>query len=166
MDYGLLKGVHAGSAALSIAGFAVRGILMLRDSSWLQSRFARVAPHVVDTVLLGSAVALAWLSGQYPFAQSWLTAKVLALAAYIALGTVALKRGRSKALRASAFVLAIATVAYIVSVAFTRDPLGFLAQAVARAPRQATSASTASAPAASRNQVTDVPMTRALKTSP
>jgi len=128
MDFVLLKAVHAGSAALSIAGFAVRGILMLRDSPWLQSRFARVAPHVVDTVLLASAIALAWLSGQFPFAQSWLTAKVLGLAAYIALGTVALKRGRSKAVRATAFALALAAAAYIVMVALTRNPLGFLAR--------------------------------------
>jgi uncharacterized membrane protein SirB2 len=128
MDFVLLKWVHAGSAALSIAGFTVRGILMLRDSPWLQSRFARVAPHVVDTVLLGSALALAWLSGQYPFAQGWLTAKVLGLLAYIALGTVSLKRGRSKAVRATAFALALATFAYIVSVAFSRDPRGFFAQ--------------------------------------
>lgn len=126
MDFFLLKAVHAGSAALSIAGFAVRGILMLRDSPWLRSRFARVAPHVVDTVLLGSAIALSWLSGQYPFAQGWLTAKVLALLAYIALGTLALKPGRSKAVRATAFALALAAVAYIVTVALTRNPLGFL----------------------------------------
>lgn len=166
MDFVVLKAVHAGSAALSIAGFAVRGILMLRDSPWLQSRFARVAPHVVDTVLLGSAVALAWLSGQYPFAQSWLTAKVLALAAYIALGTIALKRGRSRTIRAVAFALALGAAGYIVTVALTRDPLGFLAPAGARAPDQATSTSTVSAPAASRNQVVEVPTTRALKTSP
>jgi uncharacterized membrane protein SirB2 len=129
MVYVLLKGVHAGSAALSIAGFVVRGVLMLRDSPWLQSRLARVAPHVVDTVLLGSAIALAWLSGQYPFAQSWLTAKVLGLLAYIALGTIALKRGRGRPVRAAAFVLALAAVTYVVSVAFTRNPLGLLAQA-------------------------------------
>lgn len=114
-------------AILSITGFAARGALMLRDSRLLQSRFARIAPHVVDSVLLASAVALAWQSGQYPFAQSWLTAKVFALVAYIFLGALALKRGRSKPVRVAAFALALTTVLYIVSVALTRDPLGFLA---------------------------------------
>jgi uncharacterized membrane protein SirB2 len=118
--------VHVACAYLSIAGFALRGALMLGGSPLLQARFARVAPHVVDTLLLLSALAVAWLSGQYPFAQGWLTAKLLALIAYIALGTVALKRGRSKALRATAFVLALATVLYIVSVALTRSAYGFL----------------------------------------
>ena len=124
MLYLTLKAVHVGCAVLSISGFALRGILMLADSPLLAARFARVAPHVVDTVLLASALWLAALIGQYPFVQGWLTAKVLALIAYIVLGTVALKRARGKAARAIAFALALGTAAYIVSVALTRDPLG------------------------------------------
>ena len=125
MDYLLLKQVHIACAVLSIAGFAARGVLMLRESPLLDAGVVRVAPHVVDTALLASALALAWLSAQYPFAQGWLTAKVLALAAYIVLGTIALKRGRSPAVRRAAFTLALATVLYIVSVALTRDPWGY-----------------------------------------
>lgn len=125
MQYLALKWIHIACAILSISGFTLRGILMLVASPLLATRFARVAPHVVDTVLLASALWLAVLIGQYPFVQGWLTAKVLALLAYIVLGTVALKRARSKAARAAAFALALATAAYIVSVALTRDPLGF-----------------------------------------
>jgi uncharacterized membrane protein SirB2 len=120
-----MKLVHVTCALLSIAGFTLRGALMLRDSTLLRTRFARVAPHVVDTLLLASAVVLAWQSGQYPFAQPWLTAKVLALVAYIALGSIALKPGRSKNVRTVAFWLALLVVLYIVSVALTRNPAGF-----------------------------------------
>jgi uncharacterized membrane protein SirB2 len=105
----------------------VRGLLMLRGSPLLAARFTRVAPHIVDTVLLASALALAWQSGQYPFAQGWLTAKLVALVAYVVLGSLALKRGRSLRTRATFFMLALATVLYIVSVAVTRSPLGPLA---------------------------------------
>ena len=70
-------------------------------------------------------VALTWQSGQYPFAQSWLTAKVLALLAYIVLGTVALKRGRTKPIRAIAFAAALVAALYGVAVAFARNPLPF-----------------------------------------
>jgi uncharacterized membrane protein SirB2 len=126
MDYLLLKQVHVACAVLSIVGFALRGALMMRDSVLLQARLTCVAPHVVDTLLLASAVALSWLSGQYPFAQGWLTAKLLALVLYIVLGTIALKRGRTKRARRVAFWLALITALYIVSVALTRDPLGFL----------------------------------------
>jgi len=125
MDYLLLKQLHIACAVLSIAAFAARGVLMMRESRLLQARFVRMAPHAVDTVLLASALALAWLSGQYPFSQGWLTAKVLALAAYIVLGVIALKPGRSPAVRRAAFTLALATVLYIVSVALTRDPWGY-----------------------------------------
>lgn len=162
MDYLLLKQVHVASAVLSITGFAARGVLMLRDSPLLQSRFARVAPHVVDTILLASAIALTWLSGQYPLAQPWLTAKLLALFAYIALGMIALKRGRSKKVRAIAFALALAAVLYIVCVALTRSPLGPLSPS---SKSQATRTSTTSAPATSTSQVAEVPTTRALKIS-
>ena len=125
MDYLLLKQLHIACAALSIAGFAARGVLMLRESHLLQARFVRTAPHVVDSALLASAIALAWMSGQYPFAQSWLTAKVLALIVYIVLGAIALKPARSATVRRAAFALALATVLYIVSVALTRDPWGY-----------------------------------------
>ncbi len=100
---------------------------MLAGSPLLQARFVRIAPHVVDTVLLASAGWLAWFLGQYPFVHGWLTAKVLGLVAYIVLGSIALKRGRTKAVRAAAFAAALAAVLYVVSVALTRDPLGFLA---------------------------------------
>jgi uncharacterized membrane protein SirB2 len=125
MAYLLLKQLHIACAVLSISGFALRGVLMLRDSPLFGARFARIAPHVLDTVLLGSAIALSWMSGQYPFAQPWLTAKVLALLAYIVLGAIALRHGPSKPVRAAAFVLALAVVSYLLSVAMTRNAAGY-----------------------------------------
>ena len=124
--YLLAKWLHLGCAVLSIAGFLARGTLMLQGSRLLDARFVRVAPHVVDTVLLASALWLAWATGQVPFVQGWVTAKVIALLAYIVLGSVALRRGRTRAARAAAFVAALAAAAYIVSVALTGDPRGAL----------------------------------------
>ena len=113
--------LHLGCAALSISGFAARGALMLMESPILQARFVRIAPHVVDTALLASAVWLAWFLGQLPFVHAWITAKVLALLLYIVLGMFALRRGRTKAQRVAAFAAALACAAYIVAVALTRD---------------------------------------------
>ena len=126
MEYLALKALHVGCAILSIAGFAARGVLMLRGSQLLETRWLRVVPHVVDTVLLASALWLTILIDQYPFAEDWLTAKVLALVAYVVLGSIALKRGRTKGVRTVAFALALGVAAYIVTVALTRDPLGVL----------------------------------------
>jgi len=122
--YLVAKSIHVGCVVVSLAGFGVRGLLMLAGSPWLAARFVRIAPHVVDTLLLASALWLSWLLGQYPFADAWLTAKVLGLLAYIALGTVALRRGRSKSVRVVALLGALAAAAYVVAVAVTRDPRG------------------------------------------
>lgn len=125
MDYLAIKHLHMGCAALSISLFLLRGVWMLQGSALLRQRWVRIAPHLVDTVLLGSAITLAVLSGQYPFAQAWLGAKVLALLLYIVLGTIALKRGRTRRIRALAFAGALATFAYIVLVALLRQVLPF-----------------------------------------
>jgi uncharacterized membrane protein SirB2 len=123
MDYASLKIVHVGCVAASYALFVVRGIWMMRESSHLQHRWVRIVPHLVDTLLLASAVALAVMSHQYPLANGWLTAKVAGLLIYIGLGTVALKRGRTRRVRVTAWLAAQAVFFYIVAVALTRQPL-------------------------------------------
>ncbi|OON64506.1 regulator SirB [Massilia sp. KIM] len=125
MDYYALKHVHMSFAFLSGALFLGRGLWTLAGAAPPQRRWARIAPHLIDTLLLASAIGLAVWSSQYPFAAPWLTAKVLALAAYILLGSVALKRGRSARTRALAFVAALACFGYIVAVALAKHPLPF-----------------------------------------
>jgi uncharacterized membrane protein SirB2 len=121
VDYLAIKHLHITCAALSGSFFLLRGIWMLRESPTLTQRWVKTLPHIIDTVLLGSALAMVFWSHQYPFVQTWLTAKVLALIAYIVLGTIALKRGKSKAIRVCAFVAALMVFAYIVMVAVTRQ---------------------------------------------
>ncbi len=126
IDYLALKHFHMGCAALSGSLFLLRGYWMLRAPARLQLRWVRSAPHLIDPLLLASAVTLALRSAQYPFVQGWLTAKVLALLLYIVLGTVALKRGRTRPIRIAAFGAALATFGYIVAVAVTKHPLPML----------------------------------------
>ncbi|HEX4928318.1 MAG TPA: SirB2 family protein [Burkholderiales bacterium] len=124
--YLFAKNLHVGCVVLSLGGFAARGMLMLAASPMLERRFVRIAPHVVDTVLLASALWLCSLIGQWPFLQPWLTAKVVGLLAYIVLGAIALRRGRTRGVRVAAFIGAAAAATYIVSVALTHDPRGLL----------------------------------------
>lgn len=121
MNYLAVKHLHITFAVLSGSFFLLRGLWMLLDSPLLQRRWVKVVPHVVDTLLLTSALVLVFWSGQYPFVQNWLTAKVLALLVYIVLGTIALKRGKTRGVRAFALLAALATFAYIVAVALTRQ---------------------------------------------
>ena len=126
-DYLTLKTIHVAAAALSIAGFVVRGVWMLRGSPLLHARWVRVVPHVVDTVLLASAIGLLVVLGLYPWNHAWLSAKLLALVAYIVVGAVGLRYGRTRRVRTVAWLAAIAIFAYIVGVARTHSPgLGWL----------------------------------------
>jgi uncharacterized membrane protein SirB2 len=127
MTYDLLKHLHVACVVLSISGFVARGVWMMRESPWLQKKWVRVAPHIIDTILLGSAILLAMQIRQYPFVQNWLTAKVLALLAYIVIGAIGLKYGSTKTIRISAWLVAMAIFAYIVLVALTRQVLPFVA---------------------------------------
>ena len=119
--YSLLKYLHVACVVLSGAGFALRGIWMMQGSAMLARRWVRVAPHVVDTVLLASAIALAVMIEQHPLARGWLTAKVIGLIAYIVLGSIALKHGRTRAIRVTAFCGALLVFGYIVAVAITKS---------------------------------------------
>jgi uncharacterized membrane protein SirB2 len=94
---------------------------MLRDSPRLNDRWVRVLPHINDTLLLTAAIAMLVVTRLNPLEQPWLMAKIIGLLAYIGVGTVALKRGRSKATRAKALVAALGIFAYIIAVAVTKQ---------------------------------------------
>lgn len=126
MSYLLLKTVHQGAVILSVTGFAVRGLASFGGGGWVRGRAARTLPHVIDTVLLGSALSMAVIARWNPLEQPWLAAKLVALVAYIALGRVALAPARPLCTRVAAWAAALVTVAYIVSVALHKSALGFL----------------------------------------
>lgn len=124
--YLAVKYLHVTCVIISVTGFFVRGVLTFADSPVMRRRWLKWAPHVNDTVLLGAAIGLAAMSGQYPLSEPWLSAKIVGLLAYILLGMLALKPGRPLSWRVSAWLAALAVFGYVVSVAVSRDPAGFL----------------------------------------
>jgi uncharacterized membrane protein SirB2 len=126
VSYLALKALHVGCVITSYCLFVLRGVWMVRGSALLQRRWVKIVPHVVDTLLLTSAILLALTIRQYPFVSSWLTAKVIGLVIYIALGTIALKRGRTLTIRVWAWIAAQLVFFYIVAVAVTHTPAPFL----------------------------------------
>jgi len=125
--YWLLKSIHLLSLSLSISLFAIRGVWMVARPERLARRWVRIVPHVIDTVLLLSAIGLMLLLRQYPFVHDWLTAKLVALIAYIVLGSIALKYGPTRRIRVIAFAAALMVFAYIVGVALNHHPLAWFA---------------------------------------
>ncbi len=126
--YIAVKYVHVISVILSLCGFVLRGLLMMQASSLLRMRWMRVLPHVNDTVLLVAALTLAAMSGQYPFLADWVTAKVFGVIAYIILGTLALREASKCGTRIACWLASLVVFGWIVSVALTRQPWGFLAR--------------------------------------
>ncbi len=118
-----IKYLHISFVALSYILFFLRGIWMLRASPLLQQRWVKIVPHIVDTALLLSAIILAIQLSISPFAAPWLMAKIIALLAYILLGTIAIKRGKTKNIRIVAWLAAQLVFFYIIGVAITHDPL-------------------------------------------
>jgi uncharacterized membrane protein SirB2 len=125
IDYAAIKLVHQGAVALSLTGFFARGLGALAGARWTGSRVAKTLPHVVDTVLLISALTLAWMLQLTASNAPWLVAKVVGLFAYIGLGVVALRPNMPRRVRVGAWLAALTTAAWIVSVAITKDPRGF-----------------------------------------
>jgi len=125
LNYFAVKQFHVACVIASGCFFLLRGIWMLRESNILRRRWVKIVPHIVDSLLLASAFTMAIWIGQYPFVQAWLTAKFIALILYIGLGAVALRLGKTKTVRACAFVVALLVFAYIGSVAVTKQVFPF-----------------------------------------
>ncbi len=123
MSYLLLKMIHISSVLISYSLFFLRGIWLMQDSNNLRQRWVKVLPHVIDTILLTSAIALAILIQQDPLNNAWLTAKVIGLLIYILLGMIAIRFGKTKKTRIAAWIGAQCVFIYIVLVALSKNPL-------------------------------------------
>lgn len=120
-----VKYIHLAAMLLSFCGFVLRAGWMLADSPMLSKRWVKVLPHIIDTVLLLSALVLVYLMSLPLLQTDWLLAKIIALLVYIVLGTMALKRARTKPQRLMFALLAIVVFLYIVSVALSKSVSGF-----------------------------------------
>jgi uncharacterized membrane protein SirB2 len=116
-----IKLVHMTCAVLTGLSFLGRGVLMLAGSPLLAGRFLKVAPHVIDTVLLVSAVTLVVMGAWNPLQQPWLLGKILALLLYIACGMVAFRFARRRGMKILFWLLALVVLLHIYVFALTRS---------------------------------------------
>lgn len=139
MSYATLKLIHVGAVTVSLVGFVVRGLGALHNASWVRNRLARTLPHLVDTVLLLSAIGMLCIARLSPWEQPWLRAKIVGLLVYIALGSLALRPSpvvrapRPDWVSVGAWIGALVVFGYIVSVAVTKNPWGGLVWLMAQA---------------------------------
>ena len=122
-----LRHAHITFAILSVAIFTVRGLLMLASSRHVNSPWLKYTSYTIDTLLLTAALMLTTAIHQYPFQAGWLTMKVALLVVYVVLGSIALKRGRTRTTRVVALVAAWLTIGFLFTVARAHHPLGIFA---------------------------------------
>ena len=123
----ILKNIHMTCALLSIIGFCARSFLKFNHSALLSQRWLRITPHIVDTLLLLSAILLVYVLQLNPLQQPWLLAKIIALVGYIFLGLVTLRIAKSTPVRVGSFIAAILVFVYIVAVAMTHQVIPLIA---------------------------------------
>lgn len=123
MSYAVLKLIHVGSVIVSYALFFLRGVWLMQDSEKLRQRWVKILPHIVDTILLTSAIVLAMTIQQNPLENSWLTAKIAGLLLYICLGMIAIRFGKTRRTKIMAWIAAQCVFIYIVLVALTKSPV-------------------------------------------
>ncbi len=120
-----IKHLHMGLALISILGFMARGGWLLFTGSKPGHTFVRIAPHVVDTLLLISGIVLLGLYGWAFLGQSWMWVKLLFVIFYIGAGIAAFK-APAGAPRWGLFLLAVLLFFQTMAIAFSKQPAGLL----------------------------------------
>lgn len=123
--YSPLKQAHVALVSASGLLFAVRGAAVVAGQAWPGRLVWRRLSVAVDSLLLCAGASLWWLLQLHPLHDTWLGIKLAALLGYIVLGSLALKRGRTPAVRALCFVAALVLFLWMVSVAHSHHPAGW-----------------------------------------
>jgi len=121
--YIAMKHSHLLLVAISLSFFIIRGIALLMQAGWLQKKWAKISPHIIDTFLLATGIALTVITHQYPISDNWLTAKMVFLVGYILFG-IKMMKTNNVMLRRSFFAAAIICIIMMVTIARTHHPLG------------------------------------------
>lgn len=124
--YPQIKQFHIFVALLSGSIFVMRGAFLLGGAQWPQALPVKWLSYAVDTALLTVALMLLTILPWAMFANGWLLTKVVLIVVYVVLGVLALRRGRTRRMRALCFVLALLTFGAIYGIARAHHPLGFL----------------------------------------
>lgn len=117
----IIKNLHVIFALLSITGFIYRGFLKLNNADKLRAKWLKISPHIIDTLLLVSAIYLVVAGQNYPEMFNWVTAKIVALIVYIGFGLYTLRFSKTRGGVLIGFLLAVMTFVYIVGVAMTKQ---------------------------------------------
>ena len=108
-------------AACSVILFIIRFILLINNNKALNSKWLKITPHVIDTVLFTLGIIMVINLSLYPWHVSWISEKLLLVLAYIVMGYYTLKLARSTAKQFIGFLGAMGCIALIVLIATNKQ---------------------------------------------
>lgn len=120
--YATLKHLHLLTVAVSVSLFVTRWVGVLTGHGWPMHRVTRLTSMAIDTVLLSAGITLWALGGWHPWHTPWLGTKLLALLAYVLLGSWALKRAVTRQGKLVSGLAALGVVACMVGMAVRHHP--------------------------------------------
>lgn len=121
--YPVIKHFHFTSITISVLFFMIRFVLQWQQSPLMDKKIVKKAPYVVDAILLFSGLVLCIAIRQYPFIDSWVTEKLLAVGAYIFLTIIAMRTDKGRLFKIFAAVGALSWVYYAAKIAITKHAL-------------------------------------------
>ncbi len=122
--YPQIRAVHVTAVIVSGTLFLARGVAVQARAAWPLAAPVRYASYAVDTVLLAAGVTLFVILPGALFANGWLAVKLVLVAVYILLGTLALRRARTPLGRLICLLAALCTYGIVIVIAWTHSPLG------------------------------------------
>ncbi len=124
--YPQIRQVHVLAVILSGSLFALRGAFALAGARWPQAAPVRYLSYAIDTTLLTAALMLVTILPAAMFANGWLATKLGLVVVYVVLGVLAMRRGRTRGVRAGCYAAALLVFAAVVGIARMHHPLGWL----------------------------------------
>lgn len=122
--YAPVKLTHISSVLLSGAIFTFRAALDQCRFALAHNPTLKRFSYANDSLLLITGLSLMVITQQYPITHDWLTVKLTLVLVYIALGIMALRKGRTPLVRRVFFVAALCVYLFIISIARSHHPLG------------------------------------------
>lgn len=119
----MFKHIHMTLAVISVLLFTLRFTWLLLNSELLQRKWVKIAPHIIDTLLLVIGVAMAVKLAINPMEQLWLAEKLIAVIAYIFTGYYTLKLARNRMMQIFGYLGAMGWVMLVVRLAMTKEAL-------------------------------------------
>jgi uncharacterized membrane protein SirB2 len=125
--YLIIKNIHITFATLTIIGFLLRAYWQMSGSNLYKNRATKIVPHAIDALFLATGIWLIMMLDMNPLQHPWLLAKFAAIFAYVGLGMVAFRFGRTPRIRLLAFIGALMAFAFVVGAALLKSPMSWLA---------------------------------------